>query len=659
VRRFGAALAHLGREAAFTTDQARALAVAVAAGLDVEKAAALARRLDLAGVEPSERLVRAGVALVGDDAAALVGPLRALHVARTELGVDTGALLAALCEHAAATGGTWLIVALLARDTQRTAGIAEVAGFVPRRQWPPLCNPAAPTDWIAAFPARLAPSLARLAAADPDAEATARRRTAVDLPDRAALVREAAALQARAPLGPREARRLANLEARIAAPRPPTATRLERLAAKIDAAALDSGINRFEAALTAAAETYLSAQLGVVDRGWTADRARRSILLALIQLAPEDRALARRLLEARRGPPPWDLRDDPTNRAFLARLIGRGVDPAPWLDDAPRVVDGGDGQPVELAFCHDPLEVFAMGAHFSTCLAPGAANFFSVITNAADVNKRVLYARRDGKVVGRCLLALTDAGEVLTFQPYAHDPKLEFEALVRRFAVDLASSMGTRVASTGRVRTLLGRDWYDDGVRDLVGRYGPLETPDFMQALQTVPLAGAVALIVKTLGHDLDDATLPLVLAVPGIADRPELIVPLAPFLLARPTLPDHTLSLAANLATIVGQPDLADRLLLGPASRADLRYATWYWGQVLARLRPSFALARLRQTRPRGVRGWNDEFGARLAVAGLAMEHLHRPRQAAAMYRGAIEDDASLKNEIGERLAALERARH
>jgi len=76
----------------------------------------------------------------------------------------------------------------------------------------------------------------------------------------------------------------------------------------------------------------------------------------------------------------------------------------------------------------------------------------------------------------------------------------------------------------------------------------------------------------------------------------------------------------------------------------------------VLARLRPSLALARLRQTRLRGRRGWDDEFGARLAVAGLAMEHLHRPRQAAEMYRRAIADDPSLTNEIGDRLAALER---
>jgi hypothetical protein len=321
------------------------------------------------------------------------------------------------------------------------------------------------------------------------------------------------------------------------------------------------------------------------------------------------------------------------------------------------VVIAGDCQPVELSLCSDPLEVFAMGAHFSTCLSPGGSNFFSVITNAADVNKRVLYARRGGKVVGRCLLALTDGGQLLTFHPYAHDNRLGFDALVARFAVDLAARMRTEVTTTGRVTTLLARDWYDDGVRDLVGRYGSLAQPAFAEALQRVALSGAVALLVKTLGRGLDDLTLPVVVATPALERRPELIVVLAPLLLARPTLPDDTLARAAGLATRAGEAELADRLLMGPASRADLKFSAWYWGQVLARRQPSFALARLRETRPRGVRGWDDEVGGRLAVAALAMETLHRPRQAVAFYRRAIADDPELQNEVGDRLAALERS--
>jgi len=81
-----------------------------------------------------------------------------------------------------------------------------------------------------------------------------------------------------------------------------------------------------------------------------------------------------------------------------------GVDPAPWLDTAPVRVTAalvGDratrtaGDPhvraeLELALSGDPLEVFAMGTHFGTCLSPGSMSFFSVVANAADINKRVL-----------------------------------------------------------------------------------------------------------------------------------------------------------------------------------------------------------------------------------------------------------------------------
>jgi hypothetical protein len=296
-----------------------------------------------------------------------------------------------------------------------------------------------------------------------------------------------------------------------------------------------------------------------------------------------------------------------------------------------------------------------MGAHFNTCLSPGGGNFFSVVTNAADINKRVLYARRAGAVVGRCLLALTDGGHLLTFEPYAHDTRIELGKLVGAFAVDLAARLRTQVATAGNVATLLGSDWYDDGAQDLVGRYAALESDAFQQAAKDVPVTGFVALVEKTLGRPLDDLTLPIVVRTTALVRRPQLIVALAARLLADRNLPDQTLVSAADRATEIGDHDLADRLMVGPAARAPLTHSVWHWGQVLARLRPSFALARLRQTRPRGVRGWNDERGERLAMAGLALEQLHRRRQAAAFYRLALVDQPWLEDDLRPRLAALD----
>ena len=154
--------------------------------------------------------------------------------------------------------------------------------------------------------------------------------------------------------------------------------------------------------------------------------------------------------------------------------------------------------------------------------------------------------------------------------------------------------------------------------------------------------------------------TLPIVVGLTALQQRPELIAPLVPHLLATATLSDQTLRRAAELARRSGDPDAADRLLLGPALRADLSHGdVWHWGQVLARRRPSLALARLRQTRPRDVRGWRDERGDRLAVAGLALEQLHRPRQAAAFLRRAIADAPWLADQIRDHLAALEESDH
>jgi hypothetical protein len=656
VTRFAAALTRLAADLPISTKRARGLGAALAAGLDVDDAASLVCRLDPFKVRPIRHLVRAAIALAGQEVVALAGVLRLMCTRRLDFHRDGEQVLARLCEHAAAAGGVWLIGGLLEHDVRRLVEIVGWARVVPRQAWPTLEDDVPKPRWIAAYPAAFADSLVRLARVDPNAEQTARRRLAADLPDAADLEREAEALRTRLPASAEKARRLHALESRLSSPKPLSPARLQRLAAKLDAAAVRIGGARLAEALHASARARILAGLGL-DR-WPSemlDRTHWSILVALTRLKPSQRALAARLLRGRGEPPPWDLRDDPVNRAFLDRLRAQGRDPSPWLDDASRVVTATDAQPLEIGFCGDPLEVFAMGSHFNTCLSPDGGNFFSVVTNAADINKRVLYARRNGAVVGRCLLALTDTGNVLAFHPYAHDHRLGFDAIVRDYASELAARMGSRVASAGRVALLLGSDWYDDGARDLVGRYEALARPELAAAMEDVAPSGLVELLEKALGRPIDDITLPLVLAMPALLRRPELIEPLVPHLLARPTLPDHTLLSAARLAIQIGDLTLASRLAEGPAVRIRLDHADWSIGEILARTHPSLTLARLRQSRPPGVRRWDQEHGERLAVAALALEHLHRPRQAAALYRRAIVDEPWLADELRPRLAALE----
>jgi hypothetical protein len=663
VRRLAAALAGLARadlgarraeSPPVSAIRARELACAVAAGFDAEEAVALVVRLAPFDVRPRPALIRAAIALVGREVAAVAGMLRLMWQRHPEQGWDEEAL-ASLCERTGQGGHGWLIRGMFERRPSGLVELVELTGLVPRASWPRLQSAGPPPDWIDHYPPALTASLARLASVDPQSRETTRRRLAVDLAEPEALEREAATLRARPERGERERRRLLNLEARITQPRAPSPARLERLAVKVEDAALAIGSARLAAALTEAARARVLKGLGLPSwPGWPMDRMRWSVLIALVGLPPVDRALAARLLRARTGPPPWDLRDDPANLRFLARLREIGLDPGPWLDDAPRVVIAGDGRPVELALSSDPLEVFAMGAHFGTCLSPEGSNFFSVVTNAADVNKRVLYARRDGKVVGRCLLALTDAGQVLTFHAYFHDGRLKLEDLFRDFATALAAGMGSSVGSRGRVSLLLGRDWYDDGVRDLVGRYQALHQERVADAIQAVAPSALLALLEEALGRPVDDVTLPVVMVLPAVHRRPELIEALAPRLLAQRALPDHTLVVAADLALRHGDLALADRLLAGPAERATFQHDAWYLGRMVARTRPSFTLARLRATRPPGVRRLEDERGDRLAVAALATETLNRPRQALALYRQALADAPWLEDELRPRLEAL-----
>lgn len=137
----------------------------------------------------------------------------------------------------------------------------------------------------------------------------------------------------------------------------------------------------------------------------------------------------------------------------------------PWLGDQLRQsATTADGCPYELAFTRDVIDFLLMGFHFDTCLSPDSMNFFSTIANAVDLNKRVVYAKTEaGKVIGRCLFALNDSGEILTYYRYSHDPKDGFADAVDQFLQQLASQMQTSIATSGKVSKLVAKEWYNDG----------------------------------------------------------------------------------------------------------------------------------------------------------------------------------------------------
>jgi len=79
------------------------------------------------------------------------------------------------------------------------------------------------------------------------------------------------------------------------------------------------------------------------------------------------------MFRVRCGPPPWDLRDAPQNRVFVESLPH--LDWTPWIDGVGTVtVTPVPDRRLHLVLEDDPLEIFRMGAHFQTCLSPGAIN---------------------------------------------------------------------------------------------------------------------------------------------------------------------------------------------------------------------------------------------------------------------------------------------
>lgn len=518
------------------------------------------------------------------------------------------------------------------------------------------------SEWIETRPEEIHDFLHDLSAFHPDPRAIYARYADELWPPDLALDQEIAALTARAGEDPRSPlrRRLDSLRARRAEARPPRPGEVRKLARRLREAADRAMVAQATALLKRSLHASQRARVGLTtaeDADWLS-RPELARLFGGLSDAPNGtRELLFQVLRARSGPPPWDLRDEPRNARFLETLRARGVDPAPWLGERQELVRAPTGEAITLALEPDPLEILWMGEHFGTCLSFGGINFFSAVVNAADVNKRVLYARGPGgQVIGRALLALTDEGRILTYEPYCHRRDLDFGARVSAFATALAADMGTTVAPRGAPRPLLFSRWYDDEARDLSGQLDLLrEGSDFARALHTLPPDALLPALREALGPVEPSAeVLEMLLDLDVLHDRPELAPPLLPL-----------------VARVPG---------LGPFERARLATLAWKAGDVeggraaLPRLRPGMALPRLCchyaflldgliGLDPRYVlliQRYRDPRQHHLEPRDMfararALEALHRPAQARALYERVLADsDDHLERLARERLAGL-----
>ena len=527
--------------------------------------------------------------------------------------------------------------------------------------------------WMRRYPAEFANQLKELAAVHPDPDHGAAQLLGKTFPDPQALRTEIAAINERlagaepAAL-PRLRRRLVNLERRLTEPPTPSARKLEsllrKLAESIRVHTVDAWQARLDARIAATVGPLLFGKQDLPS--WLLETPCSHVLPHLLTLTGHSKRLAVRLLRARAGPYPWDLRDAPNNRAFISTLDRRDLDTRPWLDGIGiHAFDTPLGR-LFMQLERDPLEALMMGQHFGTCLSAGAFNFFSAVTNAADINKRVVYGRdQHGVVVGRSLFALTDEGHIVTFHPYCHDKRWGYEDLARAFALRLAEQMGGDVSSEGEVSNLVARSWYDDGPVDQAGRFSALEDGSpLSKAIETVSPDALRSLLHEALAPvGLNAITLPLALRMEAVCARPDLVLTLLESSEAK-TLRLETKLRLAHMTYLAGAHDQTRRfvhrhVLPGLERAFDSRRPPdpAALGLLLSLDEPSLLLRIVKRSRLRGIRRWVDEVDAtRLWAAGRAYQALQRRQLAASLYRLAMDRASSgLRQIIEAQLSALD----
>jgi hypothetical protein len=555
-----------------------------------------------------------------------------------------------VCEQLQQAGWSGLVEEVMfegeLRDLQSLAGQSELARCVEASLPPDRC-PAdrQPPAWARSYPTELHESLARLAAIAADAQPTAERLLSTDFPDSESLAREIASLEARlaaSDSGTNLARRLENLRRRAAAPRPLSKQRIKNLRTRIHRATRKHVFDQWQKALRDRTDERLRELLGMADLPpWISEERHQRSLGAVLRLPGWAKPLGLQLFRLRCGSPPWHLRRERANVRFLARLDALGVDAGPWLEplEASAKV-GADGSRVRVAFEDDPLEIFQMGGYFKTCLSPGQCNFFSTVANAADVNKRVLFARGDnGQVVGRCLLTIADNGAILAFHPYCHNARLGFDAIVAEILRDLAARMKTIVVQRGTVQPLVAKEWYDDGPVNLVDTLPCMrEGSELRRDLQTVKLSEFVSSLERAFDPlALNGITLPMLLGLSELDMRPELVLPLLPRIERDASLPPTVMARAAWLAHRAVASSEAKRIIQSrvmPEVNCIMPYDIATLGAIVE-IDPSSGIRALRATRPCALRKDDDESDDRRKLLAEAYRLLGRESKAATYLAG------------------------
>jgi hypothetical protein len=190
------------------------------------------------------------------------------------------------------------------------------------------------------------------------------------------------------------------------------------------------------------------------------------------KMSEPERQRLDRLIAAHQQHGPAYKRFLPENAQWIAAALTHAVNIDHWFAPQPEMQMVA-GRTMEIEVASDLQHVFLMGEYFHTCLGIGNVNEMSVLTNAYDANKQVvfLFERDDAgrRVVGRQLVAISKEFRLLGYNCYLHWRRAEAER--RQEAIDamaaccgrLAAQCGLELADQGEPAELGDHFWYDDG----------------------------------------------------------------------------------------------------------------------------------------------------------------------------------------------------
>jgi hypothetical protein len=161
------------------------------------------------------------------------------------------------------------------------------------------------------------------------------------------------------------------------------------------------------------------------------------------------------------------------NQDWITRARLHGLMLEAWLAPQPQPVSI-QGRTFQIAVADELHHIFLMGDYFHTCLSMGDANEMSVLSNAYDANKQVVFMFADEgvgrkQIVARQLLAISSDFRLLGYNCYFSSrwagqmTYAEVLDAMLAYSRRLAVRCGAELSTDGSPAQINDHFWYDDG----------------------------------------------------------------------------------------------------------------------------------------------------------------------------------------------------